>query len=36
VDRVELLAQIYELELRFQFEKFKLIEAYYYLYENTK
>jgi hypothetical protein len=36
VDRVELLALIYELELHFQHEKFRLIEAYYYLYENTK
>lgn len=36
VDRVELLTHIYELELQFQYEKFKLIEAYYYLYENTK
>lgn len=36
VDRVELLFQIYALELEYQFEKLKLIEAYYYVYENTK
>lgn len=36
VDRVDLLATVYELELLYQYEKFKLIEAYYYIYENTK
>jgi hypothetical protein len=36
VDRVELLAQVYELELQYQWEKFRLIEAYYFAYENTR
>jgi hypothetical protein len=36
VDRVELLAQMYQLELEYQFEKLTLIENYYYLYENAK
>ena len=36
VDRVELLAAVYEHELLYQYEKFKLVEAYYYIYENTK
>jgi hypothetical protein len=36
VDRVDILFRMYELELQYQFEKLKLIEAYYYIYENTK
>ena len=27
---------MYQLELVYQFEKLNLIEAYYYVYENTK
>ncbi len=32
---MELLRIFYECELRFLFSKFRLIEKYYYLYENT-
>lgn len=35
VDRVTLLSDLFELEEKYMFEKFNLIEAYYYLYENT-
>ena len=36
VDRVELLVLAYELEVEYQYEKFRLIEAYYQIYHNTK
>lgn len=36
VDRMELLTRLYGLELQYQWEKFQLVEAYYYAYENTK
>ena len=35
VDRMTLIAQMFELELEYLYEKFKLIESYYYIYDNT-
>ena len=34
-DRVCILSELFDLELEFIFEKFNLIEKYYYIYENT-
>jgi hypothetical protein len=35
VDRCGMLSELYELELEYLYEKFNLIESYYYIYENT-
>lgn len=35
MDRTALLAEIFDLEVSYLYEKFALIESYYYLYENT-
>ncbi len=35
MDRVELLRVLMDLELKFVYSKFRLVEKYYYLYENT-
>lgn len=35
VDRMGILSDLFELQEQFLYEKFNLIENYYYLYENT-
>jgi hypothetical protein len=35
VNRVDVLRELFDLELLFQYHKFKLLENYYYIYENT-